>query len=527
MMMQITKKMRAAPEAAPDTSVGASLHANSPLKAALCTLQVCLHANPKRGLSLLLPLLMATSSVNAMVELKEEQMADVTGAGLAFVFDDFSLRMAPTSYAELTGDQPTGSAYGYGWRRGDARYYGISMTNGGYAGTDWYASSAAGAGCNSSGLYRSNLSCPMGTGDGDFGVTAFASVYDPFMLRVFEYEGYNYAGKWLDQPAGGVTEGPGASSMPSVLEFRGPANSDAWRWAFWGELEINRGGLGVDIDEGGPYTPTLNSGAFGACNKSVDGCEAGGAEFLQSQTIILGKPIASGKVWNRATNSYEEPENGPRRAVQRWMHTTHTNATERTFGVTYDSALSGDFRFSVRQNGDSPDALHDVPDFQDSEGMYFRKVDAFFPLGTLHYQALTFSGVTEYDEDGNKLTEPAQNGNFSIELTRIPGDVANIYNHFYCGRSDGSDCTLTPDTQVIANPNPDTHGYVRWGDWEGVNTTTGAGLPNATDRNNGIYFIGGGTPSVPEPDTVTNIGISRIEGMTIHHFKLTSLGAGT
>lgn len=458
------------------------------------------------SLSLLLPLLLASSWSNALVEMEEEQMASVTGTGLAFVFDDFSFRMAPTSYVELTGDTPTLDAQAFGWRNGDARYYGISMTSGSSLGTDWYASDASGTGC-SGGTLNSNLSCPIGVGSGDFGVDAFASIYDPFVLRVFEYQGFNYGGGWLDQAAGTGTGsyGSGGNTMPSVLEFRGPVNSDDWRWSFWGELEI---------DNANDVAPD------GSANNAVVG--TGGADFLQSQSIILGKPVASDQIWDRDTDSYITRAAGPHRAVQRWMHTTHTAANERTFGVTYDSALSGDFRFSVRQNAGSPDALHYVPDFQDTEGMYFRNVDAFFPLGTLHYQALTFSGVSEYYADGSKRPTPSQHGDFSIELTQIPNDP-NVYGHFYCGNTDGSECADA--SGYIDNPNPDTHGFVRWGDWSAANTATGAGLPGATDTTNGIYFIGGANAS--DPTSVVNIGISRIEGMLIHHLKITSLGAGS
>lgn len=176
-------------------------------------------------LSLFLLLVLFGKPASALQELEEDQMAEVTGTGLAFVFDDFSFRMAPTSYLELTGAQPSTQAAGEGWQRGDARYYGISMTSGSGAGMDWY-----GNGCTN--IYGGLAACPMGLGDGDYGVTAFASVYDPYMLRVFEYEGYDYSGDWLAD--GG--DGP----MPSILEFRGPAQTDPWRWAFWGELEIDR-----------------------------------------------------------------------------------------------------------------------------------------------------------------------------------------------------------------------------------------------------------------------------------------------
>lgn len=388
-------------------------------------------------------LTLGASQAMALKELDDSSLSEVQGAGLAFAMDDFSMEFAPTSFIELTG---TG-AQGTGWERGDARYYGLSMTSGAASGTDWF-----GNGCTGDAL-----ACPLGNG----GVTGFASPYDPYLLRVFQYPGHDYTGAYLSSPG----------NMPTVMELIGPSSTDPWRWSFWGELEVDRFNENVD--------PTVDGG------------------HLQSQTIIHGKPVTT--------------DGKP--AILRLMRTTGMGATEDTFGITYQSALSGDFRFSVRQNGGSPDALHWVPDFNDTEGMYFKNVDAYLPLGTLHYQAITF------DSTGD--------GNFIIELTQIP-NIANIYNHFYCGSGTSqapANCALNADGS-IQSPNNDTRGYVRWGDFTGVDITTGAGLPGATDTTNGIYFVGG-DDGVGNPSSIpTNIGISRIEGMRIHHLKITTLGAG-
>src|SRR5690606_28793391 len=127
----------------------------------------------------------------AMVEISDDQMSDVSGAGLAFVFDNFSMRMAPTSFIELTGTAPSP-----GWERGDARYYGLSITDGvGVGGTDWY-----GNGCNT-GTIAGALACPIGNQNPNnngitsntYGIGAAASVYDPYVLRVFQYPGHDYA----------------------------------------------------------------------------------------------------------------------------------------------------------------------------------------------------------------------------------------------------------------------------------------------------------------------------------------------
>ena len=431
-------------------------------------------------------LTLGASQAMALKELDDSSLSEVQGAGFAFALDNFSMRFAPTSFIELTG----ASVNGAGWQRGDARYYGLSMTNGAQpGGTDWYATmTGVGGGCGANSDYgNSFLACPLGNGNNSslgqtsnqYGIGAMASVYDPYVLRVFEYPGWVFSDPNDPNSAENLT----GENRPTILELIGPSQTEDWRWSFWGELEVDR---------------VENGHALGDCNNSSLGCD--GADFLQSQTIIHGKPTTAGR---------DGEEVKP--AILRLMQTSY--GSEPTLGITYQSALSGDFRFSVRQkdNNALSDTLHNVPDFDDGEGMYFKKVDAFLPLGTLHYQAITLDALR--DEFGDA------SGDFVIELSRIP-NIAAIYEDFYC---EGA-CNIVGGE--IQNPNEDTRGYVRWGDFTGVNTETGAGLPGQNDIDNGIYFVSPPTDgSAPSPSDVTNIGISRIEGMRIHHMKITTLGA--
>lgn len=440
------------------------------------------------NLLLAVTLSLGATQATALTELSDDSLSDVQGAGFAFALDNFSMRFAPESFIELTG----AAVNGVGWQRGDARYYGLSMTNGAQvSGTDWYATlnGSAGAACAGGATYgNAFLACPLGNGNASglgqtpnqYGIGAFASVYDPYLLRVYEYPGHDYQGTYLD-----------GSNKPTTLELIGPTQTENWRWSFWGELEVDR---------------VANSHSFGDCNNSSAGC-TGGADFLQSQTIIHGKPTTAGR--------NGEPV---KPAILRLMLTQ--NDADPTLGINYQSAISGDFRFSVRQKDSNPgtyltDTLHNVPDFDDNEGMYFKNVDAFLPLGTLHYQAITLDAV----RDGSgKAT-----GDFVIELTAIP-DIPEIYNHFYCGaisNPNPNGCDANNDG-VLDSVNKDTLGYVRWGEFDNddVNLAT---LPGANATNNGIYFV---SPSAtPSAADITNIGISRIEGMRIHHLKITTLGA--
>ncbi|MZR61836.1 hypothetical protein [Alcanivorax sp. DP30] len=407
-----------------------------------------------------------STNVSAMTSLSDEALSGVSGAGIAVALDDFRFAMAPTSYIELTG-----SDGGANWQRGDARYYGLSLTGGG-SGTDWY-----GDGCASA----DPLSCPLGVGT----ISDFASVYNPFLLRVFQYEGYDYQGTYRNQIAPGS-----ANSMPTVLELIGPSKvPDPWRWSFLGELEVGRN-AGSPADVGSNHSE---------------------ATFLQSQTIIYGKPITA----------------DGRPAILRLLKVENT--ADPTFGLMYQSALSGDFRFSVAHSTDGgPDGLHEVPNFDDNEGVHFKNVDAFLPLGQLHYQAITLDNVAPGD------------GNFVIELTRLPGNDANIYNDFYSFSSDCTGVYSGVDCGYKRTGRPEryneTHGYVYWGDPSSnnsdANTTDGiyfkapAGETfQAYARTNNSAPEGNNSINYSMTGNAFNLGDARVEGLLVQHLKITSLGA--
>ncbi len=334
----------------------------------------------------------------ALEELPEDELSSISGAGIAIALDDFRFAMAPTSYIELTG---TNTALA-NWDRGDVRYYGLTFSAASGPGETWYGNACSG-----------DLSCPIGTN----AVANFAPVVNPYVARVFQYQGYDFQGNLVS---------------PTVFELIGPSQSDDWRFAFWGEIQSDRGGA----------------------NDAT----------LQSQTIINGKPITA----------------DGRPAVLQLMQVADT--ADPTFGIVYESALSGDFRFSVAQDGGEPaNGNQEVPAFDPQEGLYFRNVDAYLPLGRLHHQALVLDST------------PANDGNFVIELTRLP-DVPAVYNDYYADAS--------------------AAGYVRWGTFD----MSIAG----NSQTNGLYFI----EPVAAGGAVVNLGTSRIEGIQMQHLKITSLDAG-
>lgn len=393
-----------------------------------------------------------------MEELAEDDLRVATGEGIALALDNFSFRMAPTSYIEMTGSTPSGAAATAGWKRGDLRWYGLSMTGGDTSsGADWYA--PTGGGCTPG---TDGLGCSMGTG----AIKDFASVYNPYMIRVFQYAGYNYQGTCLGTVVSSACSTVTAAS-PTVYEFIGPSKGDAWRWAFWGQLDVAQGG--ALADQG----------------------------YMQSQTIIRGK------------NSTLDGKSTKLQLLQ----TPTTVVSEQSLSLVYQSRLSGDFRFSLGQKAVGTEARNNVPDFNDTEGLYFKNVDAFLPLGQLNYQTMVFRSA------------PALDGNFILELTAIP-NVAAVYNSFYCGTNTcttttfqggkvGSTGAILTSDVVNAVPNPETHGYVRWGTVSGA-----APVEGSADTTNGIYFK-------DNAGTAVNIGRAKIEGLMIQQLKFTSLGAGT
>lgn len=519
-----------------------------------------------------LALLLACTSVQALESLDDAAMSDESGAGIVYGLDDFSFRMAPTSYIEATGTAASSAAAAVGWKQGDARYYGLSFTYGGQcnigtgpgtgkactggaasAGLDWFGNSSASVASGSELSYPLGKKASPGTTN-PYGVVGFASVYNPYILRVYQYPGYNYAGTYLNAASG-------ANAMPTIVEFVGPSRTDPWRWSFWGELAIKQDGTtwatststsGFDIG-GGVLAGGTYPGCLAAGNGNTSFCG------LQSQTIILGSPTASGQVWLGGTTFSSVPAQR-RPAVLRLMQSTNTS--DQTFAVTYQSAISGDLRFTVQQTSApaSPNILHVVPSFSTTEGLYFKNVDAFLPLGSLHAQSLTVSGSAAYctrasagcatgTPAGEVITNTSyiQNGNYVLELARIP-NTTNVYNNIYCGQTTGVVCTGVinvpacsgtgtgttncsdggshpaqtctnwtmcttlaflnqgaavtwtagpSDTNAdgyidAASINSNTHGYVRWGNW----TTTEGGtaqIVTSGATGTGAYSLPSGT----------------------------------
>lgn len=377
----------------------------------------------------------------ALEELHEDDLRDTSGAGISFPFENLRLQMGNTSFIELTGNDP---APGTSFLRGDARYYGMTISrgatrngDGSYSIYNTGVSDFTGGACTP-GVYG------LGCARSSEGVMNFSTFDNPYVLRVFDYAGY--------QPNN-------TNTTQTVLELLGPSNTDPFRWAFWGEIEAGR-----TVDGNGNRTGAscgVGTSAPGANNDCI----------LQSQSIILGKPATYQKSFTRAGTT-NNPMMGQ---VLRLFQFQGAAPGQETLGIIYASRLSGDYRFSVNKAAATQFGV--VPDFTDEEGMYFRNVHAYLPLGQQNYQAITLNNVPG---------ATATNGNFVVELAAIP-DQPNVYNDFYSMapallRDSGCVATLCTSAYqessrgyirtVASLPGRyfDTHGYVSWGSKFPTNT---------------------------------------------------------
>lgn len=436
----------------------------------------CLVTARKPG-AFLLAFTMGLAPAYALESLSDDGLSEVSGTGLAFPFENIHFQMAPTSFVELTGvsfancvapGNPSGCV-DTSLKRGDLRYYGLTMSQGAtYAGTvsnkmvynlsnantmNWDRTACSGG--------FNGLGCPTS----QYGINAYSTVDNPFVLRAFDYNKMGYAGTNITQ---------------TLLEFIGPSNMDPFRWAFWGEVEAGR-----TVDGSGNIT--------------------GMTGLLKSQSLILGKPAARVKApslyGTDDVGGNANPYAGP---VLRLFQDVQTSS----LGLNYISRLSGDFRFSVNQLNDIQTARGAVPTFTAEEGLYFNDVNAYLPLGQLNYQALTLDRVA------------AGNGNFALTLTRIPDD-SRVYGVHYalptaitfpgCGSTAAGSCGAAAAgyNRVLANANSNyytSHGYVEWGtDFP----SCGAGQPNCLGGSNtatnygasAVRFSGPGSTGLPVTKT--------------------------
>ena len=428
-------------------------------------------------------LVLVTSQSIALTKLSDNAMADVSGAGLAFSFDDFRFQMEPTSFFENIGATPNrvpGATNGY---KGDYRWIGTTISRGypvdGSGNIDYtklYNFSdyinATGGKFNMNPTSTASAAAaieykPMGWVTGDpmqtlsypiaqGGAQGYAEVNNPFVMRVHSYNAVGLDAartNWI----GGVDH--------TVLELVGATHSTPFRWAFWGQVDAVQD------------TYALKSPGVVTDASLVGGTTAG---RLENQEIIIGSPTSRFKpdgsnpagdgtgieigctgggsgITGCANPNYKIM--GP---VFRMYQSMGEGNNDQTLGMLYHHRLQGDYRFSVNEPGSrTAEGGARIPTFDAQEGMYFMHVNAYLPMGQLHYQSLVVSGVK--DGSGNYT------GDFITETSQLPNDP-NAYNDFYGYPANGANTTAPAGSQLGFNRNNlkdryyETHGYVRWGD---------------------------------------------------------------
>jgi len=385
---------------------------------------------------LVLVVLMPFSVASApMHPLTDDEMAMVNGAGISVALNDFRFAMAPTSYFEQVGSTPLGSEACTGsgssssntncWRRGDLRWYGGNISSAIDGGSHW-----DGSDCDAG-----SLSCPRGGN-----IEWFSPFDNPYTMRAWSPKGIDYNG----DPVNSDPSNPDKS----IYEFLAPTQQPDYTFSFWGEIEAG----------------ATRNASIQALTQGMGTSNGGG--LLKSQTLIRGN--AAGSVF---------------RLFQ------FTEPGRETFAMYYHSYLQGDFRFSVAQgSGGGGDAIGAPPVFDDSEGLHFRNVEAFLPLGQLYYQAFLLGPVGD-------------SGDFYLELTRIPNQPAVLDKH-YSLRSDDvrgyetARLALQNWNQPCADARCEqyrqTHGYVRYGDWYPASQSwgepAGANREAIDSSEDGIFF---------------------------------------
>lgn len=360
--------------------------------------------------------------------LSDDEMQDVSGAGIAVALDDFRFMAAPTSYFEQVGVAPTNACSGSGssagnthcWRRGDLRWFGVNISSASGAGSHW----------NEGACSAGSLSCPRG------GQISWFSPFDnPYLMRAASPLGIAYSGATINADA--------ASPDKTIYEFLAPTSQPDYTFSFWGEIEA-----GATRDS---QTQTLT---------------AGQGSLLKSQTLIRGN--AAGSVFRMFR--FTEPGND-------------------TFGMYYHSRLQGDFRFSLAQ---SPVLESDVAGepvvFDAAEGLHFYNVDAFLPFGQLYYQALTLDAQGTSGNFSLTLNRVPNNSTvYSRFYGRDAGDVRGFETARTAVRDWSQGCTAG---DTACEDYRLTHGYVRYGDfYPAMSGWASGGTRNAiNDTSDGIVF---------------------------------------
>lgn len=433
-------------------------------------------------------LLVLTAPAGALERLSNEDMASVNGGGLALGIENLRMLTSSSGYIEALGEDKDYS--GDPFQRADVRWYGVSISaaSGNATGTgETYSGSDCGG---------NNLQCPISANG------VLIPDDNPFVLRAWDYTGTSTQGHRY------LTYDGSTSGVPTVFELLFPEWHENLKVSFWGEIGV---GLNNGIaPEGGSDNPAASS----------PGNPSSGP-FLQSRTILDDVDLAGSRI--------------------RWFR--FSDPADPTFGLATKLKITGDMHFSVQQGSASADQIGIVPDFASNEGLYFKNVDTYLPIGMLHYQAMTANQVPG-------------GGDFILEVGPIPGtpgdgtnSLTAVQKDFYALRED-SNGNVNEDGYAPISQKPsrwhETHGHWKIGTPGNQNNQDNATAYHSSA--DGVFFRGtanytahaerpsqnsdldadsvprvGYTETVGQADDyTTNLGDVNVEGLLMHQLSVTT-----
>lgn len=378
-------------------------------------------------------MLLAGVACADLQQLQDQDMTEVTGAGLAVLPENLRILFGPNDYIRAV---PRGAPV-YG-KAADMYWYGFAFSGGDGDVTQRYTATK---------------------------IKQWGTEGNPWTFRAISPSFLNYVGASVAQP---VLQ----YSAPDFLlasDFNDPTVSGGTsagamnlKYAFFGDLAVCGG------------TPTY--GSFSAC----------GGQSVNARLL-------SQNVWDRFSfhgsqyNIFQTVvDYGKYLSTPGSEFLAVSGANQGTFGAVWtnriNSSPSGVYRFTVAQSGTAGLQQTTFPEtnsslaFNTTEGVWIKDMDFNMPVGHLHYQPIIF------DNDSS--------GNMVIEVVRIP-NVAAVYNYAYRNYSVADPGPLSPATKMCTNATLDctnaTHGQV----WMGNITFKDASGNAANDVDLGSALMDG------------------------------------
>lgn len=402
------------------------------------SLPECCTALPALFVAMLLSL-PATQAL-ALQALDDDDMSDVSGAGIALLPENFQIAFNDLAYIQAipTGLPTTGNV-------ADLYWYGLQLTG---------ANNVTSRAGNTSPAIN-----PWGTADNPW----LLKVESPSALKyststaattAVPYPVLNYyAPRALatDQSAtakdGSTPTTPAQIAAAKLDGVYQSVNNGGLKYAFWGDVVVRTAAAG--------------------CAANPTSCTE--ISRMRSQSI-----------WNDFTL------NGSRFSI-------FQNTYDNSFGLSWINRINSKntsvMRFSVNQSSGTTSELSQglpvpataAPGFTNSEGLYITDMDINMIVGVQHYQPVILDNASNTNDPATTWDETK---NFSIELVRIPNSPS-IYGNFYRDYSGSASDLAKLCTNSTLDCTGATHSQIGMGNVKFVDPS------NVTTANLGSTLIEG------------------------------------